>query len=233
MSQVPSLDYIQTGGKVDVYLAFPRAVFTNTNYWPFSPVRTGTPTTPAGNYESYTTLLKLGELADMVEPRTRDILHKVPGDRNGGNEGDPIEQQLLGQTSEFELAMSRWDPDVHKMLQSKGGLLTVPGKIPLATVGGLLHRDRGFRCLLFANRNYAMSLNFPCCLLEQDYSVGISTKFSMLKLKVAAHRAPEGYWGTQVTVTADIGGATDLVTGVVSNGDTTGINFTSGVYVPN
>jgi hypothetical protein len=231
MPQYPAKDYIQCSGKIEVLVAVPYAAYALPN-WPFpGPVPVGAPAAPAGNAAAYIYLLKLGELVNDVKPRRRKLLHKVPGDRHGGPEGDSIETQRLGHVWDIDLSLSRWDPDVLNMLESDGGLNGVGtgnGKVPLNTVGALTHRDRSFRLLLYGLRDATLTRNYPCCVIEQNRSVGMSSKWSELQLGIVAHRAPEGHWGVQVSGEL-INGVTDLVTGYVDNADTTGV---ATPYVP-
>jgi hypothetical protein len=205
-------DYVNVGGKVDILVAFPLAAYVTPN-WPFVPARGAI---PGSNANAYQQLLKLGELEDEVEPRTRNITHRVHGDRLGGSAGDSIETQLLGQMAEIDLALSRWDEEVWRLMKSNGGL-TASGTLLLSNYGALLQRDRSFRLLLLPNRDARYIRNFPCCLIESDFGSNLSTKYSRLSVRVTAHRTPEGHWSDVLGVAG-----TSLSIGVLENQDVTG-----------
>jgi len=220
MPIVTPVDYVQVGGKVDVLVAFPFAAY-QAPYNTFAARNPVIPSLPANNTASYTFLWKLGELEDEVEPRFRNMMHRVPGDRHGGSAGDAIEMQFMGQMAEIDLALSRWDREAWALLQRIGGLLydntgvqnpvqNITNAIRLTDIGALAMRDRSFRLLLVANRDTYFRLNFPCCLLESDFGANVSTKYSRLSMRVSAHRTPEGHWAP----------ATEW--GVLYNGDATG-----------
>ena len=177
-------DYIQVPGKVDILVAFPSA---------------------------YTSLFKLGESENGIQIRKTVFYGRVSGDRYGGNEGPPIEQQFFGEQLEFELAMSRWSPAQVLKVEKLGGLLTTAGKIPLDTVGALMMRDRSMRFLLYCNRDPTLSVNMPCCLWDKPQTNGKGTKYATCGMGITASRTPEGHWSG---VTYE---------GIVYDADTTGI----------
>jgi hypothetical protein len=227
------VDYVQVGGKVDVLVAFPAAAYQA----PYGTPPTRTPAMgsypSADNSAAYQYLWKLGELEDQVEPRYRNILGRVSGDRYGGSGGDAIEMQFFGQVAEIELQLSRWDKECYALLQRMGGLTydaTTGGANPnnairLTDMGALVMRDRSFRLLLRTVRDTYFIQNFPCCLLESDFGTNSGTKYSRLSMRVTAHRTPEGHWSdpSGVAGASVQGGSASLTIGVVMNADTRGI----------
>jgi hypothetical protein len=212
-------DYINVGGKVDILVAFAPPTYSVPN-WPFSPARGALATTATAAYQQ---LFKLGELEEEIEPQTQNITGRVQGDRYGGSAGDGIETQFFGQTAEIDLVLSRWDEEVWRMMKSNGGLTaTINGAIPLNNIGAFMQRDRSFRLLLLPNRDARFIRNFPCCLIERGFSSNISTKYSRLQARIAAHRTPEGHWSdpTGVAGTSTVAGSTTI--GVLENSDITG-----------
>lgn len=215
MPLVASNEYIQVGGKVDVLVAMP-VVYYVAPEWPFNPARGTTPGTASAAYQQ---LFKLGELMEEVTPRKRKLRHQVPGDRYGGSAGAPIETQYLGHMFSIGLELSRYDPEVWQMLCNYGGLhsATVKNALPLGNYGALELRDRSFRLLLFSNRDARLHRNYPCCVIADDHSVGMGTKFSALSVRVEAHRCPEGHWSDPTGV---LGTSTSI--GCCENLDVTG-----------
>lgn len=220
MPIVTTNDYINVGGKVDVLVAFAPSTYSAPN-WPFNPAR-GTLAATGG--AAYLQLFKLGELEEEVEPQTQNITGRVQGDRYGGSAGDGIETQFFGQMAEIDLVLSRWDEEVWRMMKSNGGLTaTLNGGIPLSNMGALMQRDRSFRLLLFPNRDARFIRNFPCCLIERGFSSNISTKYSRLQCRIAAHRTPEGHWSdpTGAVGTSSVAGSQTI--GVLENQDISGM----------
>jgi hypothetical protein len=220
MTIQPINEYIVVAGKIDIFLAFPVAAYA-APFWPFSPTRGAA---PANGTDAYATLWKLGELEDDVEPTVTDFTLPVPGDRNGGSAGAPIEKQSFASAENFSLTLSRWDKDVYQLLKSQGGLKSNTNYAwPLVNMGSLLLRDRSFRVLLMPSKAYtpisdvSMVKNYPCCTLEGDYGMSQSTKYSRLSLRIMAQRTPEGHWSDPTGV---VGTSTKI--GVIQNFDITG-----------
>jgi hypothetical protein len=183
MPIVTDADYIRVPGKVDILVAFPSV---------------------------YGDLFKLGESENGIEIRKVPLTGRVSGDRYGGNEGPPIENQFFGLQVEVELAMSRWDPAQLVKLERMGGVLATAGVVPLNSVGALLQRDNGIRFLFFSRRDNTLSVNLPCCTWSSPQSSGRGTKYSVCRFSITGNRAPEGFWHSGSV-------------GVVYNADLTGV----------
>lgn len=182
MTVTAAADYIQVPGKVDILVAFPSA---------------------------YDTLFHIGETENGLDIRKTPHVGRVSGDRYGGNEGPPIEEQFFGLSCQVDLALSRWDPAQIVKLERFGGILTTAGTVPLAAVGALMHRDHGIRFLFLPRRDNSLAINLPCCTWTSPLSSGRGTKYSVCRFTVTGNRAPEGFWHTGSV-------------GVVYNSDTTG-----------
>lgn len=218
MAIVTPADYINVGGKVDVLVAVAPSAYVSPQ-WPFAAGRTVPGTTPANGPSAYAQLFKLGELEEEVEPRIQNLTGRVTGDRYGGAAGDGIETQYFGQAASVDLVMSRWDEEVWQLLKNNGGLsANTNNAILLSTIGALMQRDRSFRLLLYPNRDSRYIRNYPCCLIESDFSNPISTKYSRLQVRVTAHRTPEGHWSDPTNAAG-----TSTSIGVLENRDVTGM----------
>lgn len=145
---------------------------------------------------AYSDLFKLGESENGIQVRIENILSPVYGDRYGGNEGEPIEEQFLGKRASFQLQMSRWDPAQVTKIERLGTFLAAEGTIPLASIGALVQAAEGIRVLLYCIRQPSLSRNFPCCVFNTPMEYGRGTKYSSMSIGVTARRAPEGYWNT-------------------------------------
>lgn len=220
MAIFPVADYVQNSGKVNIFVAFPISTYV-APHWPFSPTRLNALAIPGSGTAAYAQLFKLGESTNDVSPERENILEMVPGDSQGGNSGDGIEDQALGSRASINLRMSKWDIDVLTMIESLGGLYA-GGRVTDASVGALARRDLSFRLLLYGVRDLKMVRNFPCCLVRGKRSVPMSSKWSELSLDVSAHRAPLGHWGAPALNPDGTLASGDLVTHVVENKDVTG-----------
>lgn len=154
---------------------------------------------------------RVGEQLDETQFQLRKYIHDVPGDSNGGPQGPPIEQQLLGQVYICEFNLSKFHPIIKQKLIEHAAAAEV-GKFSMAEVGSLLHKDRSFRIVIspsksntiptndpttgdahpYAGDNYDY-YNFPCCTITDPVSWGQGTKFSALRFTAIAYRVPEGH----------------------------------------
>jgi hypothetical protein len=177
-------EYIVVPGKIDIFLAcnFAYSVYNTATPPVLVNVPIGTPT-------------KLGESADEIHIAMEQQNYAVPGDRNGGRAGDPIEEQFMSQRASCNLELSIFDPEVANALMRAGGLMATPGRIPQSAVGGFLRKDRSYRLTFRATIDASRSVNFPCAIVQQAHILGGGTKFEMLRCSFSMHRAPSGHWG--------------------------------------
>lgn len=171
-------DYIVIPGKVDIFVACPFAYTIGE-----ATITIGTP-------------VKLGESADEIRIAHNIFKNPVPGDRNGGRAGDPIEEQYLGESASVSLELSRFDLAVATVMQRAGGLLTVPGKIPNNVIGALMRRDHSYRVTFRATVDSSRTRNFWCGIVERAHILAGGTKFEMFQAEISFHRAPEGHWSS-------------------------------------
>jgi len=130
----------------------------------------------------------LGEQTDMTEVREQAFFHNVPGDRNGGPQGPPIEIQWLGAICVIRCDLSSWDSVVVDSLRKRAANATL-GTTIQTEVGKLMLKDNGIRLILdCANR----PLNFPCCIVREPIQYGKGTKFSTMAIEFEAHKKPDG-----------------------------------------
>jgi len=171
-------EYIQVAGKSNIYVGFP------------------------GN--NYATLLKIGEQMDDTQLEVEQIFHDVPGDRHGGPQGRPIERQILGMSVRGQLNLSRWDPEVRRLIIQHNAM-TKEGSISDSEIGALILRDRSFRICIAPSRANLIPApladvgkdyfyyNFPCCCILGAIGTGQGTKFSALRFTFEAYRVPDGH----------------------------------------
>lgn len=169
-------DYIVVPGKIDIYVACNFAYSIG-----------GSPVTAGA-------LRKLGETADELHIQLEQMNYPVPGDRNGGRAGDPIEEQFMSMRASCNLELSVFDPEVAEALLRAGGLMATPGLIPQASIGGFLRKNHSYRFAFDCTIDGARSRNFPCTLVQQGHILGGGTKFEMFRCSLSMHRAPPGHW---------------------------------------
>lgn len=136
-------------------------------------------------------LQKLGHATDMVEQEARGFFHDVPGDRNGGPQGPPIEVQFLGEIYIVNFAMSSFSRTVADVLEARA-IKTSSGVIQQAAVGSLVLAGKSVRLLLH-NLADTDTINFWCAFVRQPWRMGRGTKFSELVLSFECHRPPCGH----------------------------------------
>ncbi|MBX3422216.1 MAG: hypothetical protein KF752_11735 [Pirellulaceae bacterium] len=173
-------DYIVVPGKIEIYVACNFA-------WVLG-VAPNTTNITARN------LMKLGESADELRIELEEQRYPVPGDRNGGRNGDPIEEQFMGMSASCNLELSTFDPQVANALLTSGGLITTPGTIPQSAIGAFTLRDRSYRFLFKATTDVTRSVNFPATVVNRGHVLGGGTKFEMFRCSLAMRRTPPGHW---------------------------------------
>lgn len=129
----------------------------------------------------------VGQAMDMTDIREIPYLHNVPGDKNGGNQGPPIEVQYLGGTARIRMEMSRWDTTALNLLRAWSK--NIQGNVQQSDVGTLMLQAHGHRVILDAI-DAPLPLSFPCCIVRDPISYGVGTKFSAMLVEFEAHRHP-------------------------------------------
>lgn len=199
------VSYIQVAGKSDLLIGFPD--------------------------DDYATLHRIGEQMDDTRLTVEHVMHDVPGDSQGGPQGDPIEQQILALRVRGVLNLSKWDPEVRDLIFRHNSMASI-GSFADSEIGALQLRDRSYRIVIspskenlipaldlfgvasqFAGLDYFF-WNFPCCTLSSPVETGQGTKFSALQFSFRAWRVPEGH-----TLAPS-----DPTEGLIWNKDNTGVD---------
>jgi hypothetical protein len=166
--------YIQVAGKSNLLIGFPD--------------------------DGYATMHSLGEQLDETKITAELVTHDVPGDSQGGPQGDPIEQQILALRYRGIFNLSKWDPGIRERLITHN-LMATPGKFADHEIGALMLRNRSFRIAISPSRSNPIGTtgvdyffyNFPCCMIASPIEVGQGTKFSVLQFSFRAFRVPQGH----------------------------------------
>jgi hypothetical protein len=110
----------------------------------------------------------------------------IPGDENGGDDGPPIEIQMLGETARVRLELTKWDPAVQLVLETRLG-------------GGTAGTPAAAGTLVFANSNFFRLVvnspvtprNFPCAtLVRTPIEINKGTKYSRLVCEFECYKHP-------------------------------------------
>lgn len=184
---MPSLSapYIQVAGKSNILIGFPD--------------------------DDYAQMHRIGEQLDETRLTMEMVTHDVPGDAQGGPQGDPIEQQVLAFRIRGTLNLSKWDHTVRKMLEDHN-VMAKHGSFSDSEIGALLLRDRSFRIVISPSKSNPIATpnpittvvdpnatadhfyrNFPCCTIASPIEIGQGTKFSSLQFQFRVWRTPEGH----------------------------------------
>ena len=201
--------YIQVTGKSNLLIGFP--------------------------YDNYAVMHRLGEQMDDTKITIENVMHDVPGDSQGGPQGDPIERQILAQRIRGQFNLSKWDPEIKAKIEQHN-VMGKEGHFADSEIGALTLRDRSFRIVISPSRDNPIPTddflttaahpdaekdffyrNFCCCVLDSPIETGVGTKFSALQFAFRAFRVPEGHPLAPGT------GGEDYRHGLIWNRDTTGV----------
>ena len=140
-------------------------------------------------------LADFGYTQDGAQITTEGHTINVPGDENGGDEGPPVEIQMLGETARVTLQMTKWDSTVGNALAKRSA----------AVAGGARTPGR----LVFANGDYVRLVisapnapwNFPCAVLQRTpITINAGTKYSRLALEFECYKNPAATNGADLGV---------------------------------
>jgi hypothetical protein len=205
-----SAPYIQVAGKSNILIGFPS--------------------------DDYAVCHRIGEQMDETRLSVTPIFHDVPGDSQGGPQGDPIERQILALNIRGVLNLSKWDHTIRDRIE-RHNLMSNEGSFADNEIGGLTLRDRSFRIVISPSRSNPIPAtdpisteahpdagldyffrNFVCCVLDSPIETGQGTKFSALQFSFRAFRAPEGH------ALAPSGSGASYRDGLIWNRDATGVD---------
>lgn len=135
----------------------------------------------AGAYET------LGTTEEGVSFSIRRFYNPVPGDLQGGNAGDPIDEQFMGAIVTGDLLMSSFDAaiwaKVEKSLNDSG---ITNGTISDTDIGKLMLQGADFYKIKFVGEDEYVE--FPCCLIGDNSNEGRGTKYTRLSWSFKAKR---------------------------------------------
>lgn len=133
-------------------------------------------------------LTSLGHSDDMGDVSERAYFHNVPGDKNGGPQGPPIEIQYLGSIALINFTLSEFDTAVVDELRKRSVNATV-GKTVQTEVGAFMLATRGIRLCM---KSPTRPINFPTCIVREPIGAGMGTKYQGYTFSFEAHRTPAG-----------------------------------------
>lgn len=145
------------------------------------------------------TLESLGYSEAGVDITETQSLLNVQGDQNGGDAGEPIDEQYMGETHTIRMTLTKWDEAVVNKIRARIAAGTA-GTVP--RIGTLLRQGgHTFRLQLdapFEPRDYAV------VIFREPQEINKGSKHSKLVL-VATSRHPVGggslYTATTTTTT--------------------------------
>lgn len=159
----------------------------------------------ANPWSSTDPLEELGESTDAVDVQEVTFWHNVPGDANGGQQGPPIDVQILGKIHRVSLDLSRWDPDVAEKLREHS--LATVGEVDALEVGRLMFDVHAPRiCIIPTNAAYVR--NYWCALIREPIGYGVSSKWSALQFQFEGHRPPANHAKEGIIYDTDTGNYT-------------------------
>lgn len=111
----------------------------------------------------------------------------VPGDENGGDEGPPIEIQIMGETARVRLELTKWDTTVADLIRARVRAATA-GTPP--TAGTMLFSGTKYFRLLV--HGVALPQNFPVAIPRAPIEINKGTKFATLVIEFECHKDSNG-----------------------------------------
>jgi hypothetical protein len=133
-------------------------------------------------------LLALGVATDGVRYQNHPYYIDVHGDRNGGQQGPPIEKQYLGEIVIVSFSLTAANLETVR----KRGMLATNGTIPQTAIGDFMLTGASMRLLLKTELE-ADVRNFWCAVPIQAHEVTEGSKFSEWSLSFECHRPPCGH----------------------------------------
>jgi hypothetical protein len=140
-------------------------------------------------------LADFGYTQDGVRITTEGHAINIPGDENGGDEGPPIEIQMLAETARVRLEMTKWDATVAGLLKARTTGTAGAAKTP----GRLVFTNGDYIRLVIANANDPW--NFPCAtLVRTPIELNAGTKFSRFVCEFECYKNPAASNGAAIGV---------------------------------
>lgn len=133
------------------------------------------------NTGSASALQSLGYTENGVTYREEELVINVPGDQNGGDEGNPIEIQKLGIVTHVHLEFSKWDEVVSQQVQAKcNNNGTGPVGQGVSITPGTLYFSNTlyFRLLIVPLTNVAFVRNFLTACPIEAHEINIGTRYA-------------------------------------------------------
>lgn len=161
----------------------------NANYNPacYETYRTGYAEIAVGI--PYTTdALGLGITEDSLQIREEVLTNPVYGDVNGGQAGQPIEEQYLGELHFVQFTLTSFNLAVHRALLGRAQV-AVPGTIPQANIGQFMMATRAIR-LLINTPEVEDVRNYWCALPLQPIEYGVGTRAQSIQYGFVCRRPP-------------------------------------------
>lgn len=144
-----------------------------------------------------TVLTDLGYARNDIHVTEEAYYHNVPGDANGGDDGPPIDIQILGMTARIRLELTKWDITTANAIRARvdNGTLGTP-----PDTGTLMFQDSKSFQLYINTPNAAFDMHFPRVVARAPIEVGRGTKFATLVCELEAHKNASGVlWDTTMT----------------------------------
>lgn len=133
-------------------------------------------------------LQQLGHATDIIDIANRPFYLDVPGDRNGGPQGPPINIQFLGRIVVVSFALSSYDVDVCDVVE-KLAVENTSGLIEQSMIGQFVMESRAMRLLLHT-LDPDDTRNFWCAIPREPIRMGFGTKYNEKMFVFECHRPP-------------------------------------------
>lgn len=134
----------------------------------------------------------LGYTANGAEITKEASFLNVPGDQNGGDDGPPIDVQILGEIARVRVELTKYDDTIASVLESR--VANGTGGVP-PTPGTLMFTDTKTRSLVL--QGTTRTLTFPRAFPRGNVEVNKGTKFSRKIFEFECHENADGVLYTE------------------------------------
>lgn len=133
----------------------------------------------------------LGYTRNGVEQVNEPYMLDVPGDENGGDDGPPVDIQILGEVVRMRCEMTKFDETVANRIRGRVNALTQTPGLPVTPGTLLFANDYHFRVLILPSGTDGVvtrPVNLPRCVPREPIEENKGTKFSTLLLEFTAYK---------------------------------------------
>ncbi len=132
-------------------------------------------------------LVTLGYTRNGADESEDSFMTDVPGDENGGDEGPPIEIQMMGMIARVRLELTKWDTTVAAAIRAR--LKSATDGTPPTPGTMIFSGAKDFRLLI---HSVSLPHNFPRAIPRSAIEMNNGTKYATLVIEFECHKDANG-----------------------------------------